>query len=157
MRTTKLGTLTILLLLFAAVARPARPVILAGRAQQAKEQEPEKPQILKPPIVKLDAAIEETLADRQIIFNEIDRIDGLAGDALRIPISRRELVARAEAKAQKFQAWLKEHGIPQDWQASGWRFDAQLKQFFPPPENKEVKKDEKKDEKKGPQPSAPQP
>jgi hypothetical protein len=119
----------------AAEARPAN----SGQPKTA-----EKPAAGKS--VVLDEEMRELLADRQLIFHEIERIASAHGEAVKIPVSIRELERRAAAKWQKFQAWLKLRGVPEDWAQQGWRFDAPSFTLHPPapPEKPAEKSPEKK-------------
>ena len=80
--------------------------------------------------VAVPAEIQELLADHALLVQEIERIAGLSGAAVNIPVSQRELDARARAKSERFVAWLDAQKIPREWGKAGWRLERWT--FFPP-------------------------
>jgi len=77
------------------------------------------------------AEMQELLADLDMISEEIQRIVGAAGDAVKIPVSIRQLQARFKTKNDRYLAWLDANKIPREWRAAGWRLDKWV--FIPPP------------------------
>jgi len=90
-----------------------------------------------PKSVAVPAEMQELLADRALLVNEIERIATAAGEAVKIPVSLRELQARLKTKTDRYLAWLDAQKIPREWDRKGWRLD---KWVFIPPTNTEEKK-----------------
>jgi hypothetical protein len=81
----------------------------------------------KPPApVPLDEEVRELLNDRQLVLNEIARIETLecggSTPPCSIPVSLRELRRRDAVKLGKFLAWLDANKIPREWGKAGWTF-----------------------------------
>ncbi|MBZ5703260.1 MAG: hypothetical protein LAN84_15615 [Acidobacteriia bacterium] len=91
----------------------------APAAEAAKPAAPATP-------VMVDAAFVETLGDYQMILREIERIEAATG-TVEIPVSIAELRQRAAFKLAKLRAWMKEHGVGEDWS-----YDAARRSFLPP-------------------------
>jgi len=81
--------------------------------------------------VAVPAEIQELLADLDMISDEIQRIIGAAGDAVKIPVSIRTLQARFKTKNDRYLAWLDAQKVPREWVKAGWKLERWI--FLPPP------------------------
>ncbi len=127
-----IALLAIVLLCFAGAVSAAAQNASASGGQEKSAATPapqaEKKE-LKP--VELDGEAREILDDRQMLLNEIARVENLQGDAVKIPISIAELRRRSEAKLQRLYVWMEARGIPREFVKAGWTYDGA--RFIPPP------------------------